>query len=119
MFNGDLLDAISMLHNPKDIHAGSVNFQATQTGSLTKALHHVPLPKDGYYFHPDAVVNLVLMTVVSNHHFIVMDTDVNNFMCLMTTGRIFDFNEQSGIYTACIVGKLQRQNIATLLQSKG
>lgn len=68
MFNGDLLDTISTLHNLKIIHAGGGNFEANQTGSLTKALHHLPLPKDGYHFHPDAVANLVSMAVVSDHH---------------------------------------------------
>lgn len=78
MFNGVLLDTISTLHNPNIIHAGSGNFQANQTGLLTKVLYHLLLPKEGYHFHPDAMANLVSMVVVFDHHGIVMDTDVNN-----------------------------------------
>lgn len=78
MFNGNLLDAISTLHSPTGIHFGGRNFHATQSGSLTKPIHHLPLPKDKYHFHPKAVTNLVSMAIVSDHHCIVMDTDVDN-----------------------------------------
>ena len=78
MFNEDLLDDISTLHNPKDIHVGSGNFQANQTGLLTKSLHHLPLPKEEYHFHCDDVANIVSMSIVSDHHFIVMYTNVDD-----------------------------------------
>ena len=78
MFNGYFLDAISTLHNPKGIHGGSRSLQANQTDYLTKALHHILLPKEGYHFHLDVVSNLVSMAAVSNHHHIVTDTDIDN-----------------------------------------
>ena len=78
MFNGNLLDAISMLRNPRGINTGGGSFHTTQTGSLTNALHHLPPPKDGYLFNSDTVANLVSMAVVSDNHCIVMDTDVDN-----------------------------------------
>ena len=94
MFNGDLLDVISTLHNPKGINAGGGNFQANQTGSLTKALYHLPLPKEGYHFHPDPVANLVSMSVVSNHHHIIMYTDVNNDIYVFhNDGRYIHFQQ--------------------------
>ena len=89
VFNGDLLDAIFTLNYLKGIHAGGGNLQANQTGSLTKALHHLLLTKEGYKFHPDAVSNLVSMAVVSNYHCIVIDTDVDNAIYVFNDNRTY------------------------------
>ena len=78
MFNGNLLDAISTLCNQKGVLTDGGNFHTNQTNLLASALHHLPLPKDSYLFNPDVVGNLIFMAVVSDHHRIVMDTDINN-----------------------------------------
>lgn len=101
MFNGDLHHNISMLHNPKGIHTSGGNFKATQTDSLIKALNYLLLPKDGYHFYPDVVENLVLMTVVSNHNHIVMDTNVDNAIYVFNDNRMYIQFQQTkrNIYT--------------------
>ena len=66
MFNENLLYDISLLHNPKDISLSGGNFGAHQAGLLTIALHHLPLPKKGYYFHCDAMANIISMVRVSD-----------------------------------------------------
>lgn len=76
IFNEDFLDVIFTLHNPKGMCGG--NFQANQTVSLTKALHHLLLPKEGYYFHPDSLTIIVSMAILSDNQHTEMDTNVNN-----------------------------------------
>ena len=79
IFNKDLLDNISPLKCSKHIHSGGGHFQLIDHGGLlTVALQHLPLPKDRYFFHPDAVANILLMAKVSDHHWTTMDTDINN-----------------------------------------
>lgn len=89
------------LHNPKGIHVGGGNFQTTQTGSLTKKLHYLLFPKEGYHFHPDALENLVSIAIVSDHHCIVMDTDINYAIYVFNNSRTYIKFQQTK-------GKLQK-----------
>ena len=41
-------------------------------------IYHLPLPKKGYFFHCDAVSNILSMVIVSDSHCLVMDTDTDN-----------------------------------------
>ena len=78
IFNDNFLDNISQLKCSKSINLGGRQFQSTHRGSLTEALHHLPLPKKGYFFDPDAMANILSMARVSDHHRITMDTDIDN-----------------------------------------
>ena len=78
IFNRDLLDNILPLKYFKKINSGGGNFKSKLGGSLTKALHHLPLPKKGYFYNPDAVANLLSMAKVSNKYHITMDTNIDN-----------------------------------------
>ena len=89
-----LLENISILRNSKCISLRSGNFGAQHTGLLTATLHHLPLPKEGYYFHFDAVANVLSMARVSDHHHIVMDTNVDNTIYLFNAnGTYICFNQ--------------------------
>ena len=76
--NKDFLDNILPLERSKEINLGGCQFQLRLRGSLSKALHHLPLPKKGYFYDPDAVINLLSMAKVSDYHRITMDTDIDN-----------------------------------------
>ena len=78
IFNDNFLDKISQLKRSKLINLGGGQFPAKHHGSLTEALQHLPLPKEGYFFHPDAVANILSMAKVSDHHRITTDTDIDN-----------------------------------------
>ena len=71
---------LQQLHDAKhiSIHCGGTSFNATKTGSLCESLKHLPLPKDGYYFHADGVANLLSLSMVAENNRVVMDTAIDN-----------------------------------------
>ena len=49
VFNPNHLDNIQELDDPLQLACGGNDINMTQLGSLSKALSHLPLPKQGYY----------------------------------------------------------------------
>jgi len=47
-------------------------------GSLSKALEHLPLPKDGYLFDEGIVANLLSLGKIAKEFRVVMDTDIDD-----------------------------------------
>ena len=45
---------------------------------MTKALEHLSLPKDGYHFYPEEVVNLLLIALIIDEYRVAMDTEIDN-----------------------------------------
>ena len=50
----------------------------TKMGSLSKALEHLPLPKDGYLFDEGIVANLLSLGKIADEFRVVMDTDIDD-----------------------------------------
>ena len=73
--------------------------------------------KEGYYFHPDAVVNLVSMAIVSDHHCIVMDTDVDNSIYVSNDNRTYIKFQQmkQNIYSIHIGGTVETKHCYFIL----
>ena len=86
IFNEELLEKISTLDAPTGIHDGGNNFKSDQLGSLTKALEHLPLPKDGYYFYLEMVTNLAL---ISDEYRVAMDTEIDNAIYVFNDYRTY------------------------------
>ena len=55
VFNGDHLDNIQELDDPLQLACGGNDMNMTQLGSLSKALCHLPLPKQGYYYDQNSL----------------------------------------------------------------
>ena len=78
LFNRYFLDYILPLTRFKEINSGGGQFKSKFSRSLTKALHHLPLPKKGYLYNQDAVANILSMAKVSDEYRITMDTNIDN-----------------------------------------
>ena len=61
----DLLQQRQDTKRPIPIHCGGTSFHTTKTGRLCDDLKHLPLPKDGYYYHENGVANLLSLAIVA------------------------------------------------------
>ena len=53
-------------------------FACNKMSELCKEIHCLPLPREGYYYKGDGVVNLLSLVFVSKKHRVYMDTNINN-----------------------------------------
>ena len=49
-----------------------------QMGCLASNLKSLPLPTTGFYFQPNGIANIISLSLLSDTHCIVMDTDIEN-----------------------------------------
>ena len=59
VFSEAILEDMRKLSSPKNFNCGSGDMGTSEMGSLSKALQHLPLPRDGYYFDKGVVANLL------------------------------------------------------------
>ena len=78
LFNREVLGDIDKLDNSKKIACGGNDIEIHELGCLKKALQHLPLPKDGYYYDENVVANLLFLGKIANEFRVVMDTDIDN-----------------------------------------
>ena len=70
-------------------------------GRLASNLKSLPLPTTGFYFQPNGIANIISLSLLSDTHRIVMDTDVEN--------AFYVFNRTDGTYmkyTRCATSNL-------------
>ena len=78
LFDWEALGTIEKLENPKKVACGGNNINIRELGSLKKALDHLPLPKDGYYYNKNVVANLLSLGRIANKFRVVMDTNIDD-----------------------------------------
>ena len=47
-------------------------------GRLASNLKSLPLPTTGFYYQPNGIANIISLSLLSDTHCIVMDTDIEN-----------------------------------------
>ena len=78
LFNREVLDDIDKLNNPKRVACGGNDIEIHELGCLKKALQHLPLPKDGYYYDKNVVANLLSLGKIANEFRVVMYTEIDD-----------------------------------------
>ena len=66
------------MFNKKTIHGVNKDKDCSLKGSLSSKLGNLPLPKDDYYYDPDAMANLLLLALISKTNRVYMDTAIDN-----------------------------------------
>ena len=78
-YNKDLIEDIWYTANPKEVTTGGyAKLFYEQMGKLTSILKHLPLPAENYYYHKNAVVNLISLGKVYKEFRVVFDLDIHD-----------------------------------------
>ena len=78
-YNKDLIEDIRYTTNPKEVTTGGcTKLFYEQMDKLTSILKHLQLPADNYYYHEDAVANLISLGQVCKEFRVLFDSGVNN-----------------------------------------
>ena len=64
--------------NKKTVHGVHKDKDCSPKGSLSSKLGNLPLPKDDYYYDPDAMANLLLLALISKTNCVYMVTVIDN-----------------------------------------
>jgi hypothetical protein len=78
MNNPAFLKNITETSSAITIHCGGATVSNNQVGKLCDELRNLPLPHNGYFFHPTGVANLLSLARVSKDHRVVLDTAIEN-----------------------------------------
>ena len=87
-----------------EVETSNSEFHIKTVRSLAKSLGWLPLPTNGYYLHPDGIVNILSLAEVAKEFRILMDTTIDNtFYVMDELGGYIRFDPQSnGMYGATI-----------------
>ena len=78
-YNKDLIEDIWYTANPKKVTTVScAKLFYKQMGKLTSMLKHLALPAENYYYHKNAVANLISLGQVCKDFRVVFDSDVHD-----------------------------------------
>ena len=79
--------------NKKTIHGVNKDKDCSLKGSLSSKLGNLPLPKDDYYYDPDAIANLLSLALISKTNRVYMDTAIDSaFYVFDEEGKYLRFN---------------------------
>ena len=100
VFNGDHLDNIQELDDPLQLAYGGNDINMTQLGSLSKALSHLLLPKQGYYYNQNVVTNLISLGKIADAFTVVMNTAIDDAIYIYgDKGKYLRFSKtKTGLY---------------------
>ena len=78
-YNKDLIEDIQYTANPKEVTTGDcTKLFYKQMGKLNSILKHLPLPAENYYYHKNAVANLISLGQVCKEFRVVFDSDIHD-----------------------------------------
>ena len=79
MFFIDLIEDIQYTANPKEVTTGGcMKLFYEQMGNLKSILRHLPLPAENYYYHENAVANLLSLGRVCKQFRALFDSDIHD-----------------------------------------
>ena len=78
-YNKDLIEDIQYTANPKEVTTGGcTKLFYEQMGNLNSILRHLPLPAENYYYHENAVANLLSLGRVCKQFRVLFNSDVHD-----------------------------------------
>ena len=79
IYNKDLIEDIRYTENPIEVTTGGcTKLFYEQMGKLNYILKPLPLPAENYYYHENAVANLLSLGQVCKQFRVLFDSDVHN-----------------------------------------